>query len=131
AAYDPAQRNNRGVYYTPQAVVSAQVRLCDHLHRDRFGKPDGFANQDVVTLDPAAGTSTYPLTVVHHALESAVARSGEGIRAETAATLARNLNAFELLVGPYAVAHLRLSRTFTDAGVDVSSNGVNVFLTDT
>lgn len=131
AAYDPAQRNNRGVYYTPYEVVAAQVRLCNEVLVERFGKLDGFADPDVIALDPAAGTGTYPLTIAAHALDAAVERGGEGVRAEVAGRLGRNLNAFELLVGPYAVTHLRLSRTLVDAGANLPPEGVNVFLTDT
>ncbi len=131
AAYDPEQRNNRGVYYTPFEVVAAQVRLCDQLLIDRFDRPDGFADPDVVALDPAAGTGTYPLTIAAHALDAAAGRGGEGLRAEVATRLAANLNAFELLVGPYAVTHLRLARTFVDAGAQMPDAGVHVFLTDT
>ena len=130
AAYDPVQRNNRGVYYTPIQVVGAQVRLAQHLLTDRLGKPTGFADADVVVLDPAAGTGTYPLAIVAAAVSNAEAL-GAGIIAEITSQLADNLNAFELLVGPYAVTHLRLSRALTDAGATLPKAGVNVFLTDT
>ena len=131
AAYDPEQRNDRGVFYTPVTIVSAQVRLCQHLLVDRFGKDDGFGDSKVVVLDPGAGTGTYPLTIAAHALEDAVYRSGEGVRAQVATQLMANINAFEILVGPYAVSHLRLSRAFKDAGAQMPADGVNVFLTDT
>ena len=58
AAYNPVLRRNAGVYYTPVEVVRAQVRLVDELLSKRLGKPLGFAEPDVVTLDPAAGTGT-------------------------------------------------------------------------
>jgi hypothetical protein len=131
AAYDPVQRNNRGVYYTPFQVVSAQVRLCHKILVKRFGMATGFAEPDVVVLDPAVGTGTYPLTVVEHALAEAVADFGEGVRAQYATQLARNVNGFEILVGPYAVSHLRLSRTLAAAGADVPDSGVHIYLTDT
>ena len=131
AAYDPVQRNNRGVYYTPFEVVAAQVQLCQSVLVEDLGKPAGFGEPDVVVLDPAVGTGTYPLTVASHAIEEAVARSGEGVRAQVATQLVNNVNAFELLVGPYAVSHLRLSRTFIDAGAVIPPTGVRVYLTDT
>ena len=53
AAYNPALRKSAGVYYTPVEVVRAQVRLVDDLLTQRLGKPLGFAEPDVVTLDPA------------------------------------------------------------------------------
>lgn len=131
AAYDPVQRNNRGVYYTPFEVIACQVRLCQHLLVDRLGKPDGFGDPDVVVLDPAVGTGTYPLTVIGDAIADAVSRIGPGVAPQIANQLAQNVNAFELLVGPYAVSHLRISRTLAAAGADLVANRVRVFLTDT
>ena len=131
AAYDPVQRNDRGVYYTPLQVVSAQVRLCHQVLVDRFGMKTGLAEPDVVVLDPAVGTGTYPLTVVEHALDEAVNDFGEGVRAQYATQLARNVNGFEILVGPYAVSHLRLSRTLVEAGAEIADTGVHIYLTDT
>ncbi|MEI7547339.1 MAG: type ISP restriction/modification enzyme, partial [Actinomycetota bacterium] len=107
------------------------VRLCQNLLVERFDLLDGFGDPEVVVLDPAAGTGTYPLTIAAHTLEAAEMRGGEGVKAEVATQLVRNLHAFELLVGPYAVSHLRLSRTFADAGAQMTDDGVNVFLTDT
>ncbi|MBM3188945.1 MAG: DNA methyltransferase, partial [Chloroflexi bacterium] len=52
AAYDPELRRNAGVFYTPVEVVRAQVRLIDDLLTNRLGRPRGFAERDVVTLDP-------------------------------------------------------------------------------
>lgn len=129
AAYDPAQRNNRGVYFTPYEVVACQVRMVHHLLVEQLDRPDGFGDSSVVVLDPATGTGTYLLTVVAHAAK-AVEHKGAGIVAEVATQLAENLNAFEILVGPYAVTHLRLSRALVDLGATVRSVGVNVFLTD-
>ena len=45
AAYDPELREKRGVYYTPEPVVSYIVRSVDHLLRERFDLPDGLADQ--------------------------------------------------------------------------------------
>lgn len=129
AEYDPAQRNNRGVYFTPYEVVACQVRMVQHLLVEHLDRPNGFGDPSVVVLDPATGTGTYPLTIVAHAAQS-VEQNGAGIVAEVATQLAENLNAFELLVGPYAVTHLRLSRALADLGATVPSTGVNVFLTD-
>ena len=36
ATYDPELRERRGVYYTPEPVVSYIVRSVDHLLRTRF-----------------------------------------------------------------------------------------------
>ena len=130
AASDPVQRRNRGAYYTPIEIVSAQARLANHVLVDRMDKVHGFGTEGVVVLDPAAGTGTYPLAVVQQTLSRVEAEGGAGLATEVATRLADSVNAFELMVGPYAVTHLRLSRTFADVGV-VPDEGVNVFLTDT
>ena len=44
AAYDPQLRERRGVYYTPEPVISYIVRSVDHLLRERFGCHDGLAD---------------------------------------------------------------------------------------
>ena len=110
AAYDPKLRQNYGVYYTPREVVELQVRLVSELLETRFGKHLGFADDGVVFLDPAVGTGTYPVAAIKDGLERVRARSGEGAVPSRAKQMARNMHGFEILVGPYAVAHLRLGQ---------------------
>jgi len=131
AAYDPKLRKDAGAYYTPVEVVRAQVRLIDDLLVNRLGRPTGFADPDVVTLDPAAGTGTYLLGVVEHALGRIEAEQGAGAIAGQANVLAKNLYGFELMVGPYAVTELRVSRALRDRGAALPTDGTHVYLTDT
>lgn len=131
AEYDPKLRNDRGVYYTPVQVVRAQVRLVGELLKQRFGKELTYADDGVVTLDPAAGTGSYPLAVIEHALTAVADRMGKGAVPGHASALARNVHAFELLVGPYAVAHLRVSERIEAHGGALPDDGAHVYLTDT
>ena len=131
AAYDPKLRKDAGVYYTPVEVVRCQVRLIDDLLVNRLNKPLGFADPGVVTLDPAAGTGTYLLGVIAHALGRVAAEQGAGAVAGQATELAKNLYGFELMVGPYAVAELRVSRALRDRGAALPKDGTHVYLTDT
>lgn len=110
AAYDPQLRKDYGVYYTPREVVELQVRLAGELLEKRFKKKLGFADDGVVFLDPAVGTGTYPVAAVKHGLERVRARSGPGAVGARARQMAENMHGFEVLVGPYAVAHLRLTQ---------------------
>ena len=70
--YDRELEEMRGVYYTPEPVVSYIVRSIDWLLRDRFGLADGLADTSkiegngshddsprVLILDPATGTGTF------------------------------------------------------------------------
>ena len=130
AAYDPKLRKDAGVYYTPVEVVRAQVRLVDEVLVSRLDRPLGFADPGVVTLDPAAGTGTYLLGVIEHALGRVEAEQGAGAVAGQAAALAKNLCGFEVMVGPYAVSELRVSRALRDRGAPPGT-AARVYLTDT
>ena len=129
AAYDPQLRKNRGVYYTPVPVVKAQVRFASELLRDRFVKRDGFADGSVVVLDPACGTGAYPLAVMEDVEVSVREKYGPGMVHEKLRDLATRLHAFEILVGPYSVAHLRLTQRLHAA--DVTDRNPLIYLADT
>ena len=131
ADYDPKLRKDAGAYYTPVEVVRAQVRLIDDLLTSRLGKPLGFADPGVVTLDPAVGTGTYLLGVIAHALARVEAEQGGGAVAGQATALARNLYGFEFLAGPYAVSELRIGRALADRGASLPPDGAHIYLTDT
>ena len=130
-AYDPELRKNAGAYYTPVEVVHAQVRLVDDLLTNRLRKSFGFANEDVVTLDPATGTGTYLLGVIEHALDRIETEYGQGAVPGKASLLATSLFGFELMVGPYAVTELRVSQALRDWGALLPKLGTNIYLTDT
>ena len=133
AAYDPKLRKDAGVYYTPHQVIGAQVRLIDEVLRTRLGKTRGFNSPDVTVLDPAAGTGAYPLSVIDWAYEEMKQKHQKSpafIPGEMTA-LANRIFAFEFLVGPYAVAHLRLTQALKAAGGSLPAEGAPVFLCDT
>ena len=132
AAYDPQLRKDAGAYYTPLEVVHAQVRLVDELLSTRFERPLGFAEGgDVVTLDPAAGTGTYLLGVIEHAMKRVSELEGPGAVPGRATLLAQNIHGFELMTGPYAVAQLRISQAIRDHAGRLQSGGAPVYLTNT
>jgi hypothetical protein len=131
AAYDPKLRKDFGVYYTPAPVIQAQVRLVAELLETKFGKRLGFAEDGVTVLDPAAGTGAYPLAIIQHALEKVSGEFGAGAAAGYATKLAQSVHAFEFLVGPYAVGHLRVTQAILEKGGQLPKDGVRVYLTDT
>lgn len=131
AEYDPELRKDAGAYYTPVEVVQAQVRIADTLLRTRMKKPMGFATGGVKVLDPAVGTGTYLLGIIEHALGRVAEVEGPGAVPARADLLAETLYGFELMVGPYAVAALRLTRMLQDQGGNVPGDGVQVMLTNT
>ena len=138
AVYDPKLRKDAGVYYTPVEVVGAQVRLVEELLVNRMDKSLGFADPDVVTLDPATGTGTYLLGVIDRALARVGSKQGKGALTSQADELVTRVYGFELMVGSYAVAELRVSRALRDQGAALSTGGsvggitgARVYLADT
>jgi len=131
AEYDPKLRKDVGAYYTPVEVVQAQVKLIDELLRMRLGKRLGFADGDVATLDPAIGTGTYLLGIIEHAMERVRAEEGNGAVIGRAESLIKQLYGFEIMVGPYAVAALRVTRMIHDFGAKVPRQGVGICLNNT
>ena len=51
AAYNPAKRKARGVWYTPEPVVNFIVRAVDEVLQTEFGLADGLADTSKVTVD--------------------------------------------------------------------------------
>lgn len=131
AEYDPALRKDFGVYYTPAEVVQAQTALVSRLLQHRFGRKLGFADNNVAVLDPGVGTATYLLGVIERGVQYALPHGGPGYVPERATAMANNIYGFEWLVGPYAVAHLRLSEELKRRGATLPADGVHVYLTDT
>ncbi|MBW1796390.1 MAG: N-6 DNA methylase, partial [Deltaproteobacteria bacterium] len=78
AEYDPKTRERRGVYYTPEPVVSYIVHSLHHILKDRFSRPDGLASNSVTVLDPASGTLTFLAEAAKLAVKEFVSKYGEG-----------------------------------------------------
>jgi len=127
--YDPQIREMRGVYYTPEPVVSYIVRSIDYLLKTRFGCPQGLADDSTVTytrpggdgqerqdtshrvliLDPACGTGTFLYTVIDLIREEFMRQGNAGMwRGYVREHLLPRLFGFELMMAPYAMAHLKL-----------------------
>ena len=129
AAYDPALRQSRGVYYTPEPVVGYIVRSVDHLLREKFECPEGLADYSqtdyetcdaagnvqqnishrVLILDPACGTGSFLYAAIDqirdHYRNANLGGMWSGYVKEH---LLPRLFGFELLMAPYAMAHLKL-----------------------
>ena len=131
AAYDGDLRKRAGVYYTPVEVVRAQVRLIDEALKEELGIKQGFLDGRVRVLDPAVGTGTYLLNVVDHAMGGVSAADGAGMAFQAATNLAGRLFGFEKLVGPYAVAQLRLTQKLDASAGQPLGLPSGIFLTDT
>ena len=125
--FDPAARERYGVYYTPIQVVTYMVAALDRALRENL-KTAGLTDEAVTLLDPATGTGTFLLGVIEHVRRSVETSTGPGAVAGALRALSTRLFAFELLVGPYAVAHYRLRHAM---GALAANQRVGVFLADT
>ncbi|HKZ56675.1 MAG TPA: N-6 DNA methylase, partial [Thermodesulfovibrionales bacterium] len=115
--YDPQTREKRGVYYTPESVVSYIVRSLHHILKEYFNRTDGFASDMVTVLDPAAGTLTFLAEVAKLAVEEFISKYGEGGKENFIKEhILKNFYAFELMMAPYAVGHLKMSFLLEELG---------------
>ncbi|KPH82148.1 type ISP restriction/modification enzyme [Bosea vaviloviae] len=105
--FDPDARERFGVYYTPIEVVRFMCGALDCALKERLA-PRGLRDEAVTILDPATGTGTFLLGLAERVWSQAAASDGPGMAALELRNLAGRLFGFELLVGPYAVAHYRL-----------------------
>lgn len=127
--YNPEQRKKTGSYYTPVEVVDQMVRLVDDALRAYLGKEHGLASEGVSVIDPAMGTGTYPLSVMHQVAKTDSLAPAARTRALN--RLAKNLYGFELQSGPFSVAELRLNETLKEMGAEVPEDGLNLYVADT
>ncbi len=131
--YDPKIRQMRGVYYTPEPVVSYIVRSIDYLLKDRFGKPQGLADEKTLILDPAVGTATFLYTVINEIHQASIGKGQQGLwNNYVADKLLPRIFGFELLMAPYAVAHLKLGLLLQETGYEFQSDErLGIYLTNT
>jgi hypothetical protein len=128
-AYDPKMKKARGVYYTPQPVISYIVRSIDYLLKERFGRQNGLADEGVYILDPACGTGSFLLEVLR-LLRERVPKAGwnDYIRKY----LLHRLFGFELLMAPYIISHLKLGLYLKETGFEFrKGERLGIFLTNT
>lgn len=113
--FDPDARKRFGVFYTPIAVVRYMAGALDRALCTDLGT-GGLRDPRVTILDPAAGTGTFLLGIAERVRDRAEAEAGAGMAALALRDLAGRMFGFELLVGPYAVAHYRLHHALRQAG---------------
>lgn len=152
-AYNPELREKRGVYYTPEPVVSYIVRSVDYLLRTAFKLKDGLADTTTTTiekpapkkgpktakvhrlqiLDPATGTGTFLYSVIDRIHERLAAKKQLGTWSGYVSDhLIPRLFGFELLMTPYTVAHMKLGLQLSGLGYDFKAEErLGIYLTNT
>lgn len=131
-AYNPQLRKERGVYYTPDAVISYLVRSVDLLLQTDFQYEEGLLSDHVTILDPATGTGTFLLALIYH-IHTAISPMLGGAWPEYAQEkVLPRLYGFEVLIAPYTIAHLRLTTALRDMGcVLPAKERLGIYLTNT
>jgi predicted helicase len=146
----------RGVYYTPEPVVDYIVRSVDLILKRDFKLGSGLADASQVKfkkkragakgskiveesfdahrvqiLDPACGTGTFLHAIVDNIRERFLGNAGMW-PSYVAEHLLPRIYGFELLMAPYAVAHMKLGLQLKDSGYDFrSEERLRVYLTNT
>ncbi|MGN6365784.1 type ISP restriction/modification enzyme [Asticcacaulis taihuensis] len=142
AAYNPAKRKARGVWYTPEAVVNFIVRAVDEVLQTEFGLPMGLADTSKVTidwetgqtdkkgrpetikkevhrvqiLDPATGTGTFLAEVIKQIAPKITGVAPGMWSSYIEKDLIPRLHGFELLMASYAMCHMKLDMILTEMG---------------
>jgi predicted helicase len=121
------------VYYTPEPVVKYIVKSVHQLLKSHFDLSDGLADPSVTLLDPAAGTLTFPAEAIKLAVKEYVEKYGEGgkkglIRDQ----ILKNYYAFELMMAPYAIGHMKISILLKSLGYQLQKDDhFQLYLTNT
>ncbi|OGU97013.1 MAG: DNA methyltransferase, partial [Ignavibacteria bacterium RIFOXYA2_FULL_35_10] len=131
--YDPETREKRGVYYTPEPVVRYIVRSVHELLKTHFDRQDGLASNDVTLLDPAAGTLTFPAEAIKLAVKEYADKYGEGgLNRFISNQILKNFYAFELMMAPYAIGHIKISFLLDEIGYKMKEDErFKLYLTNT
>ena len=111
--FDADAKQRYGVYYTLIEVVRYMVGALDRALKDNLGT-QGLVDPDVTILDPATGTGTFLLGIAERVREQVEKTDGPSAVQPALSQLAERMFAFELLIGPYAVAHYRLHHALTE-----------------
>ena len=174
SAYDKRQKVQRGVFYTPQPVVSYIVRSVHELLQTEFGLADGLADTTtwgellerfpgltlppltddadetrtispdetfVQILDPATGTGTFlveVIDVIYSTLKAKWSQQGLSDAQQRAAWneyvpkhLLPRLHAYELMMAPYAIAHMKIGLKLAETGYQFATDErARIYLTN-
>jgi hypothetical protein len=131
AVYDNTLRKLTGSYYTPPEVVEPMIRLVDDVLRRHFGRSAGLASPDVTLADPAVGTGTFILGVLRRIAADVEADQGAGAVPQAIESAINRLIAFEMQLGPFAVAQLRVNAELMELLGKPPRSAPRMFVTDT
>lgn len=142
--YDPERKKKLGIYYTPLEVVSFIVNSVNSILKDKklFQAQDGLATyktdsleNSVTLLDPAVGTGTFFVEATEKAIEevkSKYSKSKDFITQFIRNHILKHFFAFEILIAPYVVSHLKTLFNLSREGFEFTEKEkLKIFLTNT
>ena len=128
--YNPEVRKTRGIYYTPEPVVNFIVRAMDIVLKNNFNLSDGIADQSKTTisinggkkevhkvqlLDIATGTGSFIAEVIKQIYKTFQGQAGLW-SSYVENNLLPRLHGFEILMGAYAMCHLKINLLLKETG---------------
>ena len=149
--YDPKIAKDRGVVYTPHEIVEFMIDGIDFMLKRWLNKPNGIISETLLEnsnenpidqlriLDPAAGTNAFACGLLH----KAKIKFNEKYTIPTLAQGAfnnwvkneffNNMFAFEILMAPYVLGHIRTFLTLEELGLvlNAEENKLKSFLMNT
>jgi hypothetical protein len=132
AIYDNELRKQTGSYYTPPEVVEAMTALVDEaLRSPRFALHTGLASPAVTIADPATGTGTFILGILRRIARNVTLDQGEGAVADSINAALKRIIAFEMQLGPFAVAQLRILAEVIQLTDSPHTQTLRMFVTNT
>ncbi len=135
--FDKGRKRDRGVYYTPSPVVTYIVKSLDEILKEKFQKTEGIADEKVLILDPATGTGTFLFEIFKQLKYYYNTKLTKEAGTNTWDEFVNNnilprIFGFELMMAPYAVAHLRLGIELKDSEYNFTEQKrLGVYLTNT
>lgn len=141
--YNQDMRETRGIYYSPKDCVSYIVRSVDYILKQDFNLADGLADASQINIDEktskhkvlitdvATGTGTFLAETIDHIHRNFDHQAGDWSEYVSKHLLPR-ISGFELLMAPYAIAHLQLGLKLAESGYKFNTNDrLQVCLTNT
>ena len=130
--YDMEAKLDRGVYYTPPAVVQFIVNQVNNILEQDFELSGGLKNSEVKVLDFATGTGTFLFESYKKVLQNT--QTGSFEHSQVIKHLLNNFYGFEIMISSYIIAHLKLSQFLKEKGFDITqkeNHRIGVYLTNT
>lgn len=131
ATYDSDLRKQTGSYYTPIPVVASMTRLTDEAAQKLLGIPAGLADDSVTLIDPAMGTGAFLLETLRLVAERHTADYGIAAQGAALTERLKKVIGFEIQLGPFAVAQLRLLAELAALGSGATVDQLRTYVADT